>query len=411
MAAPAILRLPQESTLRTLVLLTVAFALLVLPAPAGAAPPPADGLESVKMDGLREAMRGWDGLAQAWFRLKAGDPDGARKDARRLLRERPRDPDALHLLGIAAAATGHPVQARSALTRSLRSRPDGWVGVQLVNLHLDAGRLPQADKVVRELERTLAADVQVRRARAYVQIASGELEAARASLEALEQVRPTAEVAHQLAVLLAEMGDAAGALEATRRAVAREPGDGAYRRELFERLATAGEWEGLVAAGSEAGADAAGGGLAAYYRGVGLARLERTDDAIQALSQVVGHGSPDLVALVGSAGWLLQLGAYVEAERSARLALSGREGDGTLHHLLAMVLSRQDRESEGLAHYRRAAEARPDDPSFRFDLAMSLCTLGRYEELDDALQRARRDFPDDLRFVELAERCVPEPGT
>lgn len=363
------------------------------------------------MDRLRETMRGWQGLAEAWFRLKAGDPDGARKDARRLLRERPRDPDALHLLGIAAAATSRPIQARCALTRSLRLGPDGWVGVQLVNLHLDAGRLTQAEKVVRDLERTLAADVQVRRARAYVQIASGELEAARGSLEALEQVRPTAEVAHQLAVLLAEMGDAAGALEATRRAVEREPGDGAYRRELFERLAVAGEWEGLVTAGSEAGADAAGGGLAAYYRGVGLARLDRSDEAVSALAQVVEHGSPDLVALVGSAGWLLQLGAYTEAERSARTALAGREQDATLHHLLAMVLSRQGRESEGLAHYRRASEVRPDDAAFRFDLAVSLCTLGRHEELDDALQRARRDFPDDPRFVELAERCAPQPGT
>ena len=363
------------------------------------------------MDRLREAMREWDGLAQAWFRMKAGDPDGARKDARRLLRERPRDPDALHLLGIAASATGRPLMARATLKRSLRVRPDGWVGVQLVNLFLDAGRLPQAEKVVRDLERTMAADVQVRRARAYVQIASGDLAAARASLEALEQVRPTAEVAHQLAVLLAEMGDAAAALEATRRAVAREPGDGEYRRELFERLASAGQWEALVAAGSEAGAGAAGGGLAAYYRGVGQARLDRKDAAIQSLAQVVEHGSPDLVALVGSAGWLLQLGAYVDAERSARAALSGREGDATLHHLLAMVLSRQDRESEGLAHYRRAAEVRPDDPGFRFDLLVSLCTLGRHGELDDALQRARRDFPDDPRFVELAERCVPEPGT
>ncbi len=362
------------------------------------------------MDQLRETMRAWDGLAQAWFRLKAGDADGARKDARRLLRERPRDPDALHLLGIAASATNRPIQARCALTRSLRIRPDGWVGVQLVNLHLDTGRINKAEKVVRDLERTLAADVQVRRARAYVQIAGGQLDAARASLQALEQVRPTAEVAHQLAVLLAEMGDAAGALEATRRAVAREPGDGAYRRELFERLAAAGEWEGLVAASSEAGADAAGGGLSAYYRGVGLARLERKDDAVQALAQVVEHGSPSLVALVGSAGWLLQLGAYAEAERSARLALSGRDDDATLHHLLAMVLSRQERESEALAHYRRAAEVRPDDPTFRFDLVVSLCALGLDGELEDALARARRDFPEDPRFVELAERCVAQPG-
>ncbi len=402
---------PQELLLRTFLLLLVL--ILAVPASAGATTPPSsDGLDGVPMAGLRDAMRRWDGLAQAWFRLRAGDADGARTDARRLLRERPRDPDALHLLGIAAAASGRSLQAEGALRRSLRQRPDAWVGIQLVNLYLDSGRVAQAEKIVAELERTLAAEVPVRRARVYVLIAKGDLAGARTALEALEGARPSAESAHQLALLCAELGDARGALAASRRAVERAPEVGAYRRDLFERLTAAGDWDGLVAASSEAGASTAGGGLDSWYRGVALARLGKTEEATRALAQVVQHGQPDRAALTAAAGQLLALGAYEDAEAAARAALKASDGDPALHHLLAMTLSRQARESEGLAHYRMAAEARPDDPTWRFDLLVSMCTLDRADELADGLTRALRDFPEDARFGALAGRCrVEQPSS
>jgi Flp pilus assembly protein TadD len=81
------------------------------------------------------------------------------------------------------------------------------------------------------------------------------------------------------------------------------------------------------------------------------------------------------------------------------------DGDPALHHLLAMTLSRQARESEGLAHYRMAAESASDDATYRFDLLVSMCALDRAGELDEALLRARRDFPEDGRFDALADRC------
>jgi len=389
---------------RSLLLLVLS---LLVPAAAGAAPPPPapDGLDGVPMVALRDAMRGWDGLAQAWFRLRAGDAAGALGETRQLLRERPRDPDALHLLGISAAAADRPLRAREALARSLRQRPDGWVGVHLVNEYLDRGKLRRAEAVVTDLERTLAADVQVRRARVYVLLAGGRLIKARDALVALEAARPSPQAAHQLAVLLSELGDAPGALEASRRAVERDPESGAYRRELFDRLVDAGDWAGLVAASSEAGASTAGGGRDAWFRGLGLARQGRSDEAIKALASVVQHGHPDPGALTAAAGHLLQLGAYAHAEEATRAAMRLSDADPALHHLLAMTLSRQARESEGLAHYRRAAEASADDATYRFDLLVSMCALERDQELDDALARARRDFPEDGRFGALADRC------
>ncbi len=356
---------------------------------------------------LRDAMRADPRLARAWFRLKAGDPDGARKDLMAQIKESPRDPDALHLLGIAAAASGRTLQSESALRRSLRLRPEGWVAVHLVNGLLGRGAVSAAAGLVRRIDLKLPADPQVTRARAFVLVAQQDLEGARTLLEELESTMPSAALAWQVSTLLAEIGDAPAALTAIRRAVDQDPEHPAYRRQLFERLEQAADWTGLVEATAETGAEAVGGGLTSYYRGLGLLRLGRTDAAAAAFRGVVEHGRPDPGAAAAAAGHLLQMGQYEDAERAARVALAARPDDAPLHHLVAMVLSRLEREPEALAHYRRAAVLSPEDATWRFDLLISLCRLGLNEERVDALARSRRDFPEDERFTEMPESCGP----
>ena len=213
-----------------------------------------------------------------------------------------------------------------------------------------------------------------------------------------------------MALLHSELGEDRAALAAIRRAVDRDPERGVYRLDLFQRLEAVGDWSGLVAAASEAGAETVGGGRASYYKGIGLLKLARTGPAIEAFASVVQHGTPDPVALAGSAGHLLQLGAYPAAEVTARAAVNSRGDDAGLHHLLAMVLTRQTREQEALAYYRRAAELTPADATFRFDLLVSLCSLDRGSELESGVDRALRDFPEDERFPALSERCrAPDP--
>lgn len=379
--------------------------LFVLTLPASLAAEPRDGLESVEMDALRERMRRWDGLAEAWFRLQSGDVSGARKDTQALLRGTPGDPDALHLLGIAAAAEGREVHALHVLRVSLRKRPDPWVGTHLVHLLVRRGNAAGGLRTSQRLRESLPGDPQARRAHAYALVAAGETSAARAELQTLEREQPDARTAHRLALLHTALGEDEAALAAIRRAVDRDPERGEYRLDLFRRLQAVGDWVGLVAASSEAGADAVGGGRASFYKGLGLVRLGEDEAAVEAFGRVVEHGSADPVALAGSAGHLLQLGAYAPAERTARAAVADRAEDPALHHLLAMTLSRQTREPEALAYYRRASDLGADDASYRFDLLVSLCSLDRGPELKTGLDRAVRDFPDDARFPALAERC------
>ncbi len=387
--------------LRVLILLVL---LLLRVGPAQGAPAH-DGLDSVPMERLRAAMRSSQPLAQAWFRLKAGDAAGARLEAKALSKLTPKDPDVWHLLGIASAADGKAMAAEQALRRSLRLRADGWVAMHLVSNLLDRGRVGVADRILRRTGETLGDDPHHSRARAWVLLARGELTEARQRLEALERDSDDAALSWQLSALLAEEGDATAALAAIRRAVAAAPEHPVYRRELFERLAAAQDWSGLVDAASERGADAVGGGVAAYYKGMGLLRLGRSNDAIQAFSAVAEHGKPEPTPLAGAAGYLLQLGAYPAAEKAARVALQSAEDDAPLHHLLAMALTRIDREGEALAHYRRAAELWSANGTYRFDLLVSLCALERADELRAALQKARKDFPEDARLVGMEGRC------
>jgi len=371
--------------------------------------PAVDGLDAVEMVPLREALRGDDSLAQAWFRIGAGDASGARADIKRLLREEPRNPNTLHLLGIAASAENRWGEARSALRRSLRFRPDGWVALHLVNLLLDKRRVSAARRLLGGLPDELQSDPRVRRASAYVQVASGDAEAALTELRRLEQDAPEADVAYQLAVLHIEMGDSPAAADALTRAVHRAPSVGRYHRLLFEQLADLSRWDALVDASSRTGAAAAGGGLDSYYRGLAMHRLGRSQEAVRAFTAVSAHGMPEPVALAGSAAYLLQLGAFVAAEQACRTAMVGPVAQPSLHHLLGIVLTRQDRESEALAHYRRAVDERGDDADYRFDLLLSLCSLERRAELTEAVARALKDFPEDGRFSRFGEGC-PTPS-
>jgi len=361
-----------------------------------------DGLDDVAMPALRDALRASPPLAQAWFRLKAGDAVGARREARALVRLTPRDPDVLHVAGIAAAADGRPLESERLLRRSLRRRPDGWVTLHLVNVLLDLGRDRPAERVLTTAPND---DPQIERARAYLLVARNDLEAARDLLAAAFRSSPSHELSFQLAELLDELADVAGAAEAAERAVTLAPENGRYRRRLLELLGELGAWERLAEAAAAPGADRAGASFARWQLGVAKAKLGQDGDAVTALAGVLEAPGAEPAALAGAAAWLLQLGAYADAEDAARGALSRQPEDPALHHLLAMLLSRQERESEALAHYRRAADGK-DDAAWRFDLLVSLCGLQRTDEFGAALDRARRDFPDDPRWDGLQGRCV-----
>ena len=362
------------------------------------------------MPALREAMRAWPELAQTWFRLRAGDAEGARLDAKALAAQRPLAPEAAHLHGIAAAAGGRHGEAVSAFKRSLKLKPDAWVATHLVHELAHRGKWKQALKISGDLLKKLPSDPQMIRTHAWALVAAGRIAEARPVLEGLEIRRADGDPAWQLAVVHFALGEKEAGIAAIKRAVERRPEEGAWRRELMARLYDAGRWEELLATSMANGAESVAGAQTTWFRGVALARLDRREEAVRSLSAVVEYGEADALSVAGAAAWLLQLHAEKEAEAAARHALIGQEGSPTLHHLLAMTLTRQQREDEALAHYRRASDLDLQEADYRYDLLVSLCTLARHEELQVEFDRVHRDFPETARFTELAARCLPGPA-
>jgi len=367
-----------------------------------------DGLEDVRMPRLREALRQQPRLAQAWFRLRAGDASGARRVLQAAVRETPRDSDALHLYGMAAAATGKRFAAIRALKKSVRIRPDGWVGLHLVNLHLDAGQVRLAARVVDQLEDNLASDLQSRQARAFVLVAQGEFVAARSHLQSIEGDDPSAAAAAQLAELHVQVGELGEAAAAAARAVERAPDDPSYRRRYFEVLLRGEDWSGLLRASGARLASVAGGQVHLYYGGLAALRLDNREQGIELLAALAKQPDADAVALAAATALLFQTDAWDQSEQAARALLVRLPDESGLHHLLALSLSRLHRESEALAHYRRAAEGAGKDPDLHYDLLVSLCTLDRLDEAASRMPKALRDFSEDPRFGALRSQCLPE---
>ena len=251
-------------------------------------------------------------------------------------------------------------------------------------------------------------DVQIRQARAFVLVAQGDLVAARARFQSLEADDASAAAAAQLAALHGELGEQDEAATALGRAVKRAPEDPVYRRRHFEALVRAGSWKKLLEAASSPGSEVAGGGLQLYYGGLAALRLGERDKGIESLSSLTALEGVEPVALAAAAALLFQTDAWVPSEAASRGLVELRPEEAGAHHLLAMTLSRQDRESEALAHYRRAADLDRKDENLQFDVLVSLCNLNRSDELESRMPRALREFREDLRFEQLAAQCLPE---
>ena len=95
-------------------------------------------------------------------------------------------------------------------------------------------------------------------------------------------------------------------------------------------------------------------------------------------------GSIDHLRLLGHA--LSKQGRYVEAEETARLAVSLRPDVPHLHEDLGSVLALQNRFEEAVPCFERAIQLEPQMPLAHKKLGQALAMLGRGREADDAFE-------------------------
>jgi tetratricopeptide (TPR) repeat protein len=312
-----------------------------------------------------------------------------------LLRARPRDPNALNLLGVVRARQKRGEEAEQLFLRALRESPT------LVGAYVNLG---QHYVEARKPERALWA----------------LNEAAR-----LQPARP--DINYQLASLYEESGDCARSLEHLER-IAREDSGVEHLYLTVKCYLALGRSEEALALtaplkrpGAASPEDAASFAAAFAARGLFDHSLAILEAALKA--------SPDSFALLYNLGAVYaQKNEPRRAEEFYQAALKTKPDDAqTLHALARLARARGDLKA-ALSLLARARQQSPNSPAILFDYGWTALNLDEFAEAVSALEQLRQKFPnepsylytlavarfyqnDDAEAVRLLERYIAQsPG-
>ena len=311
-------------------------------------------------------------LKQVQERLQAGDFAGAEYHCEEVLKQAPRNPEALYLLGVTRVALGKVRDAVSPLQLVVAAEPRHGGALEHLGLaHLVLGEFPEAERVLR-----VAA--------------------------ALPGAPPS--VLMRLAVTILEQGRAPEAVPLLRRALALDPEDTASHLNLGRALALAGDPVGARAE-FETILRIDPVHLDATFN-LGVIDLDqgRLDDARRWFERVLAR-APDYADAHVSLGVVDQKESRLEAalDRFRRaLVLNPRHASAISH--IARVLELQHKPEEARERYIAALALTPDLADARAGLASVSLALGRYAEgIAQLRELLARDAKDARAWSALAD--------
>jgi protein O-GlcNAc transferase len=222
-------------------------------------------------------------MREAFDRFQAQDLSGAERLCVEILRDSPRYPDALHLLGVVRLATGNAGEAVSLISGALEGKPSdpvvlehlglacvsqkdyaaaeaafqqaiargGRQGVRfnLGNLYASMGRLEDAASTFQQLLAIEPNDADASNNLGIVHQRQGRRDEARASyLRALEANPRHAHAWHNLGTVYSEQGDFKNAAAAYQKSLQIAPTQAHVHNDLGNALRDGGDFEGAIAA-------------------------------------------------------------------------------------------------------------------------------------------------------------------
>jgi tetratricopeptide (TPR) repeat protein len=308
-------------------------------------------------------------LREAFARHQGGAPAVACGLYRQVLAVRPADPDALHLLGVACAATGKVAEGIALIRRAVAAQPvfpsahfnlgslllgQGEAGAALASLNTCIVQAPQRAGALATAGRAL--------------LALDRLGEAVTAFDRALHVAPDPTCWNDLGVALQRSGRPDDALRAYAEALQLRPvyADAQFNRGcLLLARSDLDEAEAAFEAALVAQPDHVG---ALWSLGLIRATQGRSDDALSVLDRLLALAPSHLLALAPS-------------------------------HLLARkhraaLLSAAERTEEAVADLTAVLDAEPDDVEMLTGRAGLLRTLDRLEEADRDLERALSIAPD-----------------
>ena len=371
-------------------------------------------------------------LREAFGRFNARDLAGTEQLCAEILIQSPRNPDALHLLGVARLMGGNAREAVSLISQALESNPhEGAALENLALAHLVAGDPVRAEAAFRKalslgaahgllymrlalalgaqgklaeavsLLQTAAerapddADVHLNLGNALVE--SGQLEAAAGCYRKVLALRPDHVDAHfNLGTLFKRIGRLDEAADAYRNALIHSPGNAEVHNNLGLVYVQQGKSDEAIACFRRALELDPAQIQACNNLGNQLLAQGQRDHAIACYEKAlaVAPEHPDAFINLGNAR--AGQGLFADAHVLFEKALQFAPGSVEAHRNLGRLLRLQGRREEALSHLRRALEIDPSQADSYNDLGISYLESG---DLEGAEARYRKAIELDSSHV------------
>jgi len=324
-----------------------------------------------------------------------------------ILREDPKNPDALHFLGLLAHQVGRHDDAVDLIERAHRvARPQPF---SLNNLGMAYGALGRYQEAKRCFGRALAIKPDYAEAHnnlgATLRSLSLPKEAERAYRRAIALKPEVPDAHYNLGNILMDLGMPAEAEQSFRRALALKPRYAEALNNLGNALVRLGRHE--EAQRSFRAAISVEPRYAEAYHNLGnlLKDLGRLQDAVRLYREGIALQPDAVETKINLANVLQHLGQLEEAEQAHREVVKLRPDLALSHYNLGCCLLKMDRTQEALASLSQALSLKPDDASARWMLTMGQLTAIHENETGPA--RCRAAFSRELDNLIASLRAQP----
>jgi len=329
-------------------------------------------------------------LRQAQERLRDGDFAGAEILCEDILRNAPRNPDALFMLGGSRIALGRAADAVPPLKLAISADPRHGAALEHLGLaHLMLGEYPDAERALRAAAALPRAPASV-----FMRLGSSMLHQARpveavAALQRALVLDPQDADSHlTLGLAFAQSGDVAAARSRFETALALSPGHVGAMFNLGvmdldqDAMEDAGKWFERVLSRQPRNIDAH------INLGLVLQKQQRLDDAIASFNKALSLDPSNAKADNNLARTLALQGKLEQAREHYLAALRAAPGFVSAHEGLAYVCASLGYVGEAVTHFRVTVEAEPANSNAMSALAGALFEAGELEQAEATARRA-----------------------
>ena len=297
---------------------------------------------------------------------------------------------------LAKAAAISAANTEANTKASTEDRPNPLIALEYARLLADAGKVAEARAKLAALSVQYGDRPEINRTLAFLDLASGDLEAADRRLDALDDAGPDRfEAFYYRAQIAAQRGDT----EAARRFYERIS-SGPYllpaQFAIADSLARSGAAEDAVLQLTRFAQDHPAQAFDVLeYKGQLLQALKRPDDALAVYGEALQY-KPTAVAVLLSRGALLEqqgqlTGALADLQAAAEVAPEDPVAANAYGYLLA---TRTSQSRKAWRYVRRAYEIQPRSAAIQDSVGWTLFKLGRTEEARSHLEEALDRMPD-----------------